>query len=220
MLYNSGRVQCKRHYSAYHVNVASQFRLVTPTNIISGNRKHTTVLQTSSEDPIDCFKKQLPCKRLSFNAMGYKLKSLQQEDGLPTETPVWTIGHAGHIQPPKDLRIAMPDDTKWDQCYGLSAQVQHKIEFIKKYVPEDGKIHIIGHSIGAWLALNMLKDDLIAKRVVKCYLIFPTIERMAESRNGQIFINIVQRIATLLIFLAWLFTFLPSFLQVLLEEKR
>ncbi|EZA59152.1 hypothetical protein DMN91_007758 [Ooceraea biroi] len=135
---------------------------------------------------------------------------------LTSDIPVWIIGHAGHVQPPENLEIAMPSDKKWAEYYGLTAQIRHKAEFIKKYIPEDAQLHIIGHSIGAWIALNLLKDSDINKRIRKCYLLFPTIEYMAESRNGIFFTNFITRFSTFLIFLSWIFTMLtPLFLQML-----
>ncbi|KAL6256301.1 hypothetical protein P5V15_012418 [Pogonomyrmex californicus] len=125
---------------------------------------------------------------------------------LTSEIPIWIVGHAGHVQPPRDLDIAMPSDQKWAESYSLSAQLQHKAEFIKKYVPEDAHLHIIGHSIGAWFVLNLLKDKDINKRIQRCYLLFPTIEYMAETRNGIFFNIFISRIAPLLIFLSWIFT--------------
>lgn len=135
---------------------------------------------------------------------------------LPPEMPIWIVGHAGHVQPPNNLAFALPSHKSWDQYYGLRAQLEHKKEFIKKYVPEDAKLHIVGHSIGSWFALNLLRDEEIAKKVVKCYMLFPTIEYMAETKNGRFFTNVVARLASLLIFLAWIFSFFPLFLQDLL----
>lgn len=123
-----------------------------------------------------------------------------------SDTPVWVIGHAGHVQPPENLDIAMPGNEKWAECYSLTAQVQHKVEFIKKYVPEDAHLYIVAHSIGAWCVLNLLKNEDIEKRIQKCYLLFPTIEYMAETRNGILFNNFVARLAPILIFLSWIFT--------------
>lgn len=48
---------------------------------------------------------------------------------LTPDTPVWIIGHAGHVQPPENLEIAMPSNDKWAECYGLTAQIQHKVHF-------------------------------------------------------------------------------------------
>lgn len=54
------------------------------------------------------------------------------------------------------------------------------------------RIHLIGHSIGCWIILNMLKDNFIAKKVTKCYLLFPTIENMDISDNGWWFTKVVS----------------------------
>ncbi|XP_076170526.1 lipid droplet associated hydrolase sturkopf isoform X1 [Ptiloglossa arizonensis] len=135
---------------------------------------------------------------------------------LPSETPVWVIGHAGHVQPPNNLLSTMPNDSTWYQHYSLMAQLEHKKEFIKKYVPEDAKLHLIGHSIGSWMVLNILKDNFISKRVTKCYLLFPTIEHMAKTRNGRFFTRVVSRIAFILIFLCWILSCLPHFIVVFL----
>ncbi len=67
-------------------------------------------------------------------------------------------------------------------------------EFIKKYVPENARIHIVAHSIGSWFTLNLLRDKEIADKVVKCYLLFPTIERMAETTSGRFLTGIVSLI--------------------------
>ncbi|XP_017763157.1 PREDICTED: lipid droplet-associated hydrolase [Eufriesea mexicana] len=133
---------------------------------------------------------------------------------LPSEVPIWVIGHAGHIQPPNNLAITMPSNSTWNEHYSLMAQIQHKIDFIKKYVPEDAKLHLIGHSVGSWLVLNMLKDDLIVKKVTKCYLLFPTIENMYTTTNGQLFTKIMSRFASFIIFLSWVFSYLPHFMQI------
>ncbi|CAK9803895.1 Lipid droplet-associated hydrolase [Anthophora plagiata] len=130
-----------------------------------------------------------------------------------TEVPIWIVGHAGHMQPLCNLECIMPSNLTWDKHYGLMAQVQHKKDFIKKYVPEDARLHLIGHSIGCWMILNLLKDDSIAKKVAKCYLLFPTIEHMAESSNGWFFFKILSRIGFLLTFFAWIFSLFPIYVQ-------
>ncbi|KAK9296919.1 hypothetical protein QLX08_009183 [Tetragonisca angustula] len=132
---------------------------------------------------------------------------------VPTEVPVWVIGNAGHVQPPSNLSVTMPDDSTWNEHYSLMAQLQHKKDFIKKYVPENAKLHLVGHSIGSWMILNMLKDDDIAKKITKCYLIFPTIEHMARTTNGWWF-NRISKIAFFLIFMCSLFSILPRSLQI------
>lgn len=111
----------------------------------------------------------------------------------------------------------MPGNDKWAECYSLTAQIQHKVEFIKKYVPEDTHLHLIGHSIGAWFVLNLLKNHDINGRIKRCYMLFPTVEYMAESPNGKFFCGCVSRIASVLTFLSWIFTgIFPVSLQSLL----
>ncbi|XP_076764045.1 lipid droplet associated hydrolase sturkopf [Xylocopa sonorina] len=135
---------------------------------------------------------------------------------LPSETPIWVVGHAGHVQPPSNLAITMPSDSTWSENYSLTAQLQHKKDFIKQYIPEDAKLHLIGHSIGAWMILNLLKDDSIAKKVTKCYLLFPTIENMTATPNGWYFTKVISQLAVFILFIFWIFSCLPSFLQVFL----
>ncbi|XP_015589159.1 lipid droplet-associated hydrolase [Cephus cinctus] len=142
------------------------------------------------------------------------IKSLKTK--LPTETPVWIVGHAGHVLPPKHLQISIPDTSTGKHFYDLKGQLEHKAQFIKQYVPPDARIHLVGHSIGSWFTLNLLKDDTIASKVVRCYLLFPTVERMVESTNGKFYTGFVTRVAPLLIFLAWMFTFFPLILRVFL----
>ncbi|CAD6215884.1 GSCOCG00000700001-RA-CDS [Cotesia congregata] len=141
------------------------------------------------------------------------IKSLKSR--LPSETPVWTVGHAGHVQPPKNLCFMSEDDSD-KPVYTLQDQLEHKVAFIKQYVPKDAKLHLVGHSIGSWCILQLLKDPEIAKQVVRCYLLFPTIERMAETPNGKFLTNFVLRAATLIVFLAWIFSFFPVVLQSIL----
>lgn len=49
---------------------------------------------------------------------------------LPSETPVWVIGHAGHVQPPNNLLSTMPNDSTWYQHYSLMAQLEHKVSLL------------------------------------------------------------------------------------------
>ncbi|KAK2584422.1 hypothetical protein KPH14_006803 [Odynerus spinipes] len=142
------------------------------------------------------------------------IKSLSSK--LPPETPIWAVGHAGHVQPPKGLEIAMPSEREWNKYYGLNAQVEHKVQFIKKYVPDDARIYLIGHSIGSWVILNLLKNEDISKRVEKCYLLFPTIENIADTPNGRFLIGFVFYLTTILLYMSWIFTMFPYCLQAFL----
>lgn len=73
-----------------------------------------------------------------------------------------------------------------EHLYNLQGQLNHKIDFINRHIPKDVKVYLIGHSIGAKLCLDLLKTQGFSHQVQHCYLLFPTIERMAESSNGKL----------------------------------
>ena len=57
----------------------------------------------------------------------------------------------------------------------------HKLAFIE----EEGKARVlIGHSIGCWMILQMLRRMNTA-RIAKVFLLFPTIEKMGVTPNGR-----------------------------------
>lgn len=88
-----------------------------------------------------------------------------------------------------------------------------QIDFIEKYVPPGVKIHLIGHSIGAWMILELLKRPEIKQRVQKCYMLFPTIERMANSSNGWFLTRIIGPTFFLTRWFIAIFLLLPMFVQ-------
>uniref|UniRef100_A0A336M4G2 Lipid droplet-associated hydrolase n=1 Tax=Culicoides sonorensis TaxID=179676 RepID=A0A336M4G2_CULSO len=112
---------------------------------------------------------------------------------LNKELPVWIIGHAGHEEPDGKKRHAVPQLKGNEEKYDLNGQLNHKIEFLTKYIPDNVKIHLVGHSVGAWTILQLLKNRDIRDKVHHCYLLFPTIERMKISPAGQIFTERIER---------------------------
>ena len=67
---------------------------------------------------------------------------------------------------------------------GLEGQIRHKLLYIRENVPKETKLILIGHSIGCYIILHLL-DQLEEGRVLKCMMLFPTIERMALSPKGR-----------------------------------
>ncbi|KAF7995938.1 hypothetical protein HCN44_007045 [Aphidius gifuensis] len=134
---------------------------------------------------------------------------------LPTEVPVWVVGHAGHVQPPKHLAFSSSESSH-NNLFNLNGQLRHKIEFIKEYVPKDAKLHIVCHSIGSWFALKLLEDEELAKQVVKCYLLFPTIEYLAETPSGTFLNTFLPILSPFLVLFAWIFSFFSKFIQRIL----
>lgn len=49
----------------------------------------------------------------------------------------------------------------------LQGQIQHKLAFIRQFVPPDVRIILIGHSIGCYMILHML-EELPPHQVVFC----------------------------------------------------
>ena len=70
--------------------------------------------------------------------------------------------------------------------YSLKGQIEHKISFISEHVPSNVTVILIGHSIGCYIIMHML-PRLTQRKIAHCYLLFPTVERMAESPNGRFF---------------------------------
>lgn len=71
-------------------------------------------------------------------------------------------------------------------AYTLEGQITHKVDFIKDNIPTDVKLILIGHSIGCYMILNLL-PRIPQFHVMRCFMLFPTIERMAETPNGRTF---------------------------------
>ncbi|XP_021347211.1 lipid droplet-associated hydrolase-like [Mizuhopecten yessoensis] len=118
------------------------------------------------------------------------------------EVPVWGVSHTGHVYDPSNLAKrsspsqhesqssrpstdSLNNGQHADEPFTLKGQINNKIEFINKHVPEDVRLILLGHSIGCYMILKML-DALSPRRVFRCFLLFPTIERMAASPNGTV----------------------------------
>lgn len=84
---------------------------------------------------------------------------------------------------------------------------------MEEFVPKTAKITLIGHSVGAYIILKLLRIPSIKSRIVKSYLLFPTIEYMAESTNGKLFMRFIRHILFVILFLSWIFSLLPLFVQ-------
>ncbi|XP_070091960.1 lipid droplet-associated hydrolase isoform X2 [Equus caballus] len=81
--------------------------------------------------------------------------------------------------------ITDPNAQEVEDIYGLCGQVEHKLAFLRTHVPKEMKLVLIGHSIGCYISLQILK---LAPElpIIRSLLLFPTIERMSESPNGRI----------------------------------
>ncbi|KAF6200196.1 hypothetical protein GE061_006498 [Apolygus lucorum] len=107
------------------------------------------------------------------------MKALQAKCG---NYPVWVIGQAGHVFHPK-----CPPVSQRPELYDLEGQVKHKKEFINTYVPKSKKLILVGHSIGAKICVELMKDESIDRRVEQVHLMMPCLEHIGETRNGYWF---------------------------------
>ena len=107
------------------------------------------------------------------------------------QTNIAVVSHAGHspgwYRTGREFDMqgdaTTEDDRRW---FSLEDQVQHKMAYLEESVSPCSQLIIIGHSIGCYVVLQMLKQ-IHPDRVKKVFLLFPTMERMAESKNGQRF---------------------------------
>ncbi|KAM0789049.1 hypothetical protein ACM66B_003112 [Microbotryomycetes sp. NB124-2] len=112
------------------------------------------------------------------------LSRIHQDLG-PKDTSVYAVGHLGH-SPAHEVR-------RWTSrgAATLDEQVQHKIDFVDSLTKEydigleqgNTKLVLIGHSIGSWISMQVLKarPDIVHSVIG----LFPTISHMALTQNGQ-----------------------------------
>ncbi|XP_072314263.1 lipid droplet-associated hydrolase [Eucyclogobius newberryi] len=125
--------------------------------------------------------------------------------------PVWAVSHAGHCEPPDQMDLV--EDTSLAEesdVFGINGQIQHKLTFLRRHVPRETRLVLIGHSIGCYIILDMMKRDPELK-VLKAVMLFPTIERMARTPQGR-------AVTPVLCHLRYV-AYLPVFLLSLLPES-
>ncbi|XP_072354972.1 lipid droplet-associated hydrolase isoform X1 [Scyliorhinus torazame] len=121
--------------------------------------------------------------------------------------PIWAVSHAGHCVPPEDME--MMEDIELEDVFGLNGQIEHKLTFLRKNVPKDIKLVLIGHSIGCHMILEMMKREP-KLQVLKAVLLFPTIERMAESPQGKLMTPVLCKLRFLMYVPIYFLSFLPE----------
>ncbi|CAO1312925.1 unnamed protein product [Diamesa hyperborea] len=135
---------------------------------------------------------------------------------LDKEVPIWVIGHAGHDDPGNKSSLIIPAIKGNEDLYNLKGQTDHKVDFIKTYIPKDVKIHLIAHSIGSYISLDLLKIPEIDERIQQCYFLFPTIENMVETKNGYILSKVLDPIFFIMRYFYRFINFLPLTLRTLM----
>ena len=116
------------------------------------------------------------------------------------------VSHAGHS--PGHFREDRTSGRTW---YNLEDQIHHKLAYLNVQLPSSSPLILIGHSIGCYMILQMLKR-IDPERVRKAFLLFPTIERMDESPSGRRLAPFLSRswFKSLLLFLIFLCSLIPA----------
>uniref|UniRef100_A0A915BQ99 Lipid droplet-associated hydrolase n=1 Tax=Parascaris univalens TaxID=6257 RepID=A0A915BQ99_PARUN len=122
-------------------------------------------------------------QEILINLENRKRKTLQTSSN---QYIFYTISHLNHVRLPDELDDN--DTHKSTDRFNVDDQIRHKIDFCLEYLPRTTRIIIFGHSIGSYIMLRLLSELMENKYNVVCAVaLFPTIERMAESPNGQRF---------------------------------
>ncbi|MBN3301214.1 LDAH hydrolase, partial [Amia calva] len=133
---------------------------------------------------------------------------------LDQKYPVWAVSHAGHCVPPDCMEMMEDTDLmEIEDVFGLNGQIEHKLAFLRHHVPRHMKLVLIGHSIGCHIILEMMKRDP-ELQVLKSVLLFPTIERMAQSPQGKLMTPVLCRLRYATYLPVFLLSFLPESIKV------
>ncbi|XP_053291205.1 lipid droplet-associated hydrolase [Pleuronectes platessa] len=125
--------------------------------------------------------------------------------------PVWAVSQAGHCVPPDSMDMVEDASLAAEQdVFGLNGQIEHKLAFLRKHVPRETSLVLIGHSIGCYIILEMMKRDPELK-ILKAVMLFPTIERMVETPQGKVMTPVLCHMRYV--------AYLPVFLLSLLPDS-
>ncbi|XP_037550694.1 lipid droplet-associated hydrolase [Nematolebias whitei] len=132
--------------------------------------------------------------------------------------PVWALSHAGHCAPPYSMdMVEDASAAERDDVFGLNGQIEHKLAFLRERVPRETGLVLVGHSIGCYIILEMIKRNPELK-VLKAIMLFPTIERMAQSPQGKVMTPVLCQMRYLAYLPVFFFSLLPASLRSFLVK--
>ena len=115
---------------------------------------------------------------------------------------------------PKDAGIECKDFyLNESRVYTLHDQVDHKLAFVYNFLPPDSELILIGHSVGAFMILEIMNRLHHTQRILKGILLFPTIERVTKTSNGRFWTTVASYMARPVLWMVWLFSALPLRVQ-------
>ena len=93
------------------------------------------------------------------------------------------VSHAGHSPGVHKQPPSQDDQGGTRDWFSLEDQISHKLAFLQERAERKRTLYLVGHSIGCYMILKMLKH-LAPSQVRKIFFLFPTIEKMAATPNG------------------------------------
>lgn len=87
------------------------------------------------------------------------------------------LGHSGH---------SSATATRAHPPWTLAQQLAHKRDALLTLLAAEpgARLVLAGHSVGAWMVVELLREPAIRRAVLRCLLLFPTLSHIGESRNG------------------------------------
>lgn len=124
---------------------------------------------------------------------------------------VSVVSHAGHS--PGHHRMSR-DSRNW---YNLEEQVEHKMAYIREHANSNIPIVLVGHSIGCYMIMQMLKQ-LPPDAVQKVVFLFPAIEGLRNSPKGKS-LSVFSWARLLLLLVVWVGSWLPKSIQTWVMKR-
>ena len=87
-------------------------------------------------------------------------------------------------------------------------QIDHKVNLIEKYIPDDVEVILMGHSIGAFMSTQIMKIAKNRRRFIHTFLLMPALERISETTGWR-----TLRFILALRWLLYMFIFVLSLLR-------
>ncbi len=86
------------------------------------------------------------------------------------------IGHSGHSRA-----------SYTERPHTLAEQVAHKLDLVRHFIRDNPQARVVlaGHSVGAYIALELLRDAFIGQHVARVLCLFPTVHHIGTTPNGR-----------------------------------
>ncbi|KAF7725788.1 hypothetical protein EC973_009405 [Apophysomyces ossiformis] len=122
------------------------------------------------------------------------LEEIYQKSARSLE--IYGVSHLGHSIGAHALTSQNPD-----KCYSLQEQIDHKInclDLLKEMNPSDTQFILMGHSAGAYISTEVLKERQ-NHGITRLIALFPTLREIALTPNGIKISRLVSVVPTFLL---------------------